>query len=367
MRNIIYVYLLALVPLFFFSCNPTESDIECEKIFELHFGESKNTPFYLSQMIDTVSYIELDSSVAIGNIDEIVYSNDTIFLCDKQFGKIYVHDLEGNSVNVFDRRGRASNEYINIHDFDIDPITKNIHIYDGARHSFLVYSKDGEHLKTIRVSDIVRDFKMLKNGEYLIYTPDYNKGSMRGLWKIDSNGRFLEQLLTISVDFRYGGLYPQYLHRIDDNTIGLMSGEDNDAIYHITSDTIIGRYALDLGISIPKSLQKEKLLDFNKHKGVVYTKSDYYESKKWMSFSASNFNSILMYFYDKVNNKAYCITREEDIIEDVEVYGNFRFSDMNIGINLLYPHTILSNPDLTKRFPKITMESNPILVYVTLK
>ncbi len=367
MRNIIYVYLLALVSLFFFSCNPTESDIECEKIFELHFGGSKNTPFYLSQMIDTVSYIELDSSVAIGNIDEIVCSNDTIFLCDKQFGKIYLHDLEGNSVNIFDRRGRASNEYINIHDFDIDPITKNIHIYDGARHSFLVYSKYGEHLKTIRVSDVVRDFKMLKNGEYLIYTPDYNKGSMRGLWKIDSNGRFLEQLLAISDDFRYGGLYPQYLHRIDDNTIGLMSGEDNDAIYHITSDTIIGRYALDLGISIPKSLQKEKLLDFNKHKGVVYTKSDYYESKKWMSFSASNFNSNLMYFYDKVNNKSYCITREEEIIEDVEVYGNFRFSDKNIGINLLYPHTILSNPELTKRFPKITMDSNPILVYVTLK
>ena len=76
MRNIIYVYLLALVSLFFFSCNPTESDIECEKIFELHFGGSKNTPFYLSQMIDTVSYIELDSSVAIGNIDEIVCSNE---------------------------------------------------------------------------------------------------------------------------------------------------------------------------------------------------------------------------------------------------------------------------------------------------
>ena len=114
MKNIIYTYISISVSLVLLSCNSTESEIECTRTFELRFGESKNTPFHLSQMVDTVSYIELDSSVAIGNVDEIVCSNDTIFLCDKQFGKIYVHDLEGNSVNVFDRRGRASNEYINI-------------------------------------------------------------------------------------------------------------------------------------------------------------------------------------------------------------------------------------------------------------
>lgn len=352
----------------FFSCDSRVSDSETVKIIKLQFGESKNHPVKLSQIVDTTIYIEMDGATTIGSIDEVICLNDTIFLCDKQFGRIYMCDASGNFLNVFNKRGRASNEYLFIHDFDVDPITRTIHIYDGAKHVFQTYSMNGDFLSQIRIEDVVRDFKVLSNGEYLIYTPDYNKGTRRGLWKIDNKGRCSEHLLNISDSFRYGGLYPQYLHRIDDYTIGLMSGEDKDGIYHITSDSIIKKYELHFGMSIPKSIQKtDGFLDFERYGGEIYTKRDYFENSQWMSFSATNFKDNLVCFYNKINDEYFCIANEKDLIQDVDILGSFVFYDRNIAIGILYPHIILEYPILKDRFPNITMNSNPILVYTKLK
>ena len=69
----------------------------------------------------------------------------------------------------------------------------------------------------------------------------------------------------------------------------------------------------------------------------------------------------------KINDEYFCITNEKDLIQDVDILGSFVFYDRNIAIGILYPHIILEYPILKDRFPNITMDSNPILVYTKLK
>ena len=148
---------------------------------QVEFGKSINVPFSMSQFVDTVRYQQIDSAYTIGHISEVKMAGGCFYICDKHEGIIYKVSQQGKVLLRLANKGRARNEYYNLSDVDVNRKTGEIHVWDAVSHRFIVYSGDGTFVKDVPCNDVVRDFAVMDDGDYLIYTPDFNKESRRGL------------------------------------------------------------------------------------------------------------------------------------------------------------------------------------------
>lgn len=362
--------ILSLALLFFIACDGKKEVVEDLNtvILDTSFDiGDRQSPMSLSEIIDSVSYIPIQSEIIIGNIGDVRYYNHRYYIHDTRLMALYIIDETGHIINSISDRGRARNEYITFQSFDVNPTNGEINLYDSSVKRIQVYSNDCTFLRSIPVNDVVRDFAVLNNNEYLFYTPDFMETNRRGLWRVNEKGKFKEQLVSIDDDFLYGGLYPKYFRRIDNTTIGLMGGEDFNRVSHITTDTIIVKYKVNMDIAIPKELLSRPILNFNNYKGIVYTKNDYFETENLMALTVTDMERQILMFYNKQNNTLHQIKRQEDFIDDMDTYGKFQSCDNNKMIGVLYPEVVLAYPSVKKRFPNITTESNPVLVISHMK
>lgn len=367
-----FIY-FAIVLIFFSSCVDTskKTDIDKDTIcLNLQFGKSVNAPFKTSQMVDSSTYIQLDSACKVGRISEIKLHDSVLYLCDKHAEAVYRFNLSGEFLGEIQHLGRAKNEYCQISDFDVSMTNGDIFIWDASIKRFQVYSKEGEFKKSVEYrNEVVHDFAVMNNGDICIYTPYHPKNALSGAWLIDSLGTFKKQLVSISKDFNYGGIYDNYLTRIGNDTIGLMGGEDKDNFYHLTSENAIVKFHADFNIKIPKELQKRNEINTEKYAGKIYTKNRYFENDKWMFFVATDFKSSIITFYDKTNNKSYQLTNKEELIMDAEFLGQILLMDNKRIISVIYTDGINDEDKKTLRakVPDCEVNSNPIIVFINTK
>ncbi|HPB34960.1 MAG: 6-bladed beta-propeller [Bacteroidales bacterium] len=368
-----HLVLLSILP-FLISCKYESSDgvsTNNSLVFDITFDNGdKTSPLSLSQIFDSVSYIPLknDSGIIIGGIKDIKFVHNRFYIWDNKANALYVFDNKGNYLQEISHIGNASNEHILIGGFDVNPRNEEISLFDSPSRKIKRFSKNGTFLDNLSLKDVIRDFAVLGNGDYVFYTPDYLKGkNRRGAWQTDSSGVFKKQLVSMSDDFLYGGLYPTCFCRINDSTIGLKGGEDHDYIYHITADTIVVKYQLKVDIKIPDEIKKRAILNFENYKGKVYTKNDYFETEKLMTIAVSNLKRRILLFYHKTDSCHWLIQSEKDLVEDIKLHTWFQSSYNKALIGVLDCSYILSFPGLREEFPDIDESSNPILMVVYTK
>lgn len=329
------------------------------------------TPFRTSTIIDTVEYIRLitpdDKSWIIGEITDLQYIGGKFFIHDRTIKGIFVVADNGLIENLISHPGRGPEEYLALNTFDVNPATMEISILDIASRRIQIYSENGEYIRSVQIEDIVRDMAVLPNGDFLLYTPDYMEGNRRGLWRLDSMGKFKDHHVHIDDDFLYGGLYPKYFRRINDSLIGLMGGEDYDRIYHISCDSVRVAYQLDIDIDIPSDVANDELFDFHSAEpGTLYTKNDYFEISNFLHFRVQTQNNVRTLFYDTRNRKLIKeIGKGVDVIDDYGFYGYFAFSSNDYLFTYLMVGSILEKAH--DEFPDINEDSNPVLVRYKIK
>lgn len=335
------------------------------KVIQAYLDGETTSPVKLSKFFDSVSFIPIvsDSNVLVVHIADVRYYKGHFYIWDSRQGSIVEVDERGNIVHVLCKQGRAPGEYARIGAFDINPSNGEVHIYDEDSRQLLIYDHSGIFLRKVVLQDIIRDFAVFSNNEYIFYTPDFMKGNRRGLWRTDRQGNFTEQLVSIDENFRYGGIYPKYLRRMNDDVVTLMGGEDHDRIYHITEDAITVPYKLDIDRTISEELIQGKNSEkLEKYAGVCYTKNNYMETDGFFMITVSDLRKRVMVFYDKKNQKLAYARKQEDIIEDIDVYTMPQFGNNGVMIGVLEVGFVLSFKELHERFPFITADSNPVLV-----
>lgn len=340
------------------------------KILNAHLDGETSSPSRLSDFFDSLSFIPIasDSNTLIADVTDVRFYKEHFYILDSKTFSIIKVDQKGNIKNVLSKRGRAPGEYLGINIFDINPLNGDIHIYDWETKRILIYNNSGTFLRNVPVQDVIRDFAVFANGEYIFYTPDFMKGNRRGLWRVDDQGNFKEQLISIDENFRYGGIYPKYLHRINDDVIGLMGGEDYDRIYHIRTDSISIPFKLDVDRKISKELKESvEPISSEKYAGLCYTKNNYIETDKLLLLTITDMKKRIMLFYDKVNHKLSQVRKQEDLIEDLDIYTMPYFGNNGLMIGVLNVGFVLNFKALKEKFPFITADSNPILVVVQAK
>ena len=358
--------ILIILVIFFYSCKEKQElkeDVNT-KVFYAYLDGETASPSKLSDFWNSISFIPIasDSNTLIANIADVRYFDGNFYILDSKTVSIIKVDQNGKIVSVLSKRGRAPGEYLNIDIFDINPSNGEINVYDLASKQIIIYDNSGNFKRNVLVQDIIRDFAVFLNGEYIFYTPDFMKGNRRGLWRVDSLGNFKEQLVYIDEDFRYGGIYPKYLHRINDDVVGLMGGEDYDRVYHIKEDSITVPYKLNIDRKIPEELKSSDIVDYERHAGLCYTKNNYLETDKLLMLTVTDMKKRLLLLYDKVSQEVSYVRKEKDLIEDIDVYTMPKFGNNGVMIGVLDVGFILNFKELREKFPYITTDSNPVLV-----
>ncbi len=347
------------------ACTQTTNKSLVKQVY-IDFEKEDSTKFYTSQIFSKVSYVNLENMVPVGQIDKVCQFENVVYLCNRNEGKIHQFDTNGKYLTTLNKQGRAGDEYIKLSIFDVSSDNGDVHIYDEGRKRMLVYSKEGNLKRKFDIEDIIRDFAIMDNGNYLMYTPDKNGESRRGLWLTDSDGKFIKQLVDIDQKFQYGGIYPQYLYHIDNKTIGLMGGEDKNNFYMITGEDVSIQMHANFEISIPSELKQQRIIDVSKDKKHIYTKNNYKESHRWLWFHTTDFDKSILCFYDKVNDKCYQVKAQENLIEDVVILGQSMSCYNDKMINVVYASSIIALPELREKFPEVSDTSNPVLEIVEL-
>lgn len=363
---------IAFFIFFLFSCIGKKSDnVELNvSIIPMHFktGTDDNVKLKMSTIIDTVEYIRIitpeDKDWIIGEMTEVQWCRDKYFIYDNTSKSIFVLSNNGIIENCLNEPGRGPDEYLTLTTFDVNSSSMEICVLDEVLRRIQIYSSKGEYRRTVHLNDIVRDMAVLPNGDFLLYTPDYMEGNRRGLWRVDSNGKFKEHHVAIDDDFLYGGLYPKYFRKINDSLIGLMGGEDYDRIYHISCDSVNVAYQLDVDIEIPNEIAENELFDFEGE--AIYTKNQYFETDNFLHVKVQSPNDFRLVYYDTQNKEIISQMKKGSVFEnDYGFYGYFSTSSNGYLFTYLPVGAILQS--VPEVFPDITENSNPILVRYKLK
>lgn len=358
------IYILAFGLVLFYACSNSDND-NANVNLDVKFGAKVNILKY-SEMIDTIQYVELDSCNSVRRIDEIKLCGDVLYLCDKHESSISMYKKDGTFVRKLNRKGRAKNEYCSITDFDISLKNGSIHIWDDISRRFVIYSDMGDYIRSFKNDDVCRDFAVLKNGDYLLYKPDYCEELHRGLWLIDSVGHFQKQLVEIDDDFRYCPILPIYMSRYGDDVIGIMGAEDHDNIYAFGNNKLDMNFHINYGMEIPSALKSSTQSDISKYIGETYCKVQYFENKRWLYLMSTDYKNTELSVYDKQHAKYYQ-SRQQEVVNDVNLYAQIMFMDDDYLIGFVETQFIKDIPYLNQLFPHTSDEASPIIMIAKLK
>lgn len=335
-------------------------------VLEMRFkGDGINVPFSASSIFSSVEYVKLKGCGLIGNIECVKQWNNHYLLSGEN--KLRVFDENGNFLFLIDKWGRAKDEYISFHSFDVNPRNGEISVFDQTGSKMLVYDSAGEYLRSFSIdnsTDIVRSFAVMGNGHYVFYNPvrsHYSGRERAGAWMVDSVGHFLKHLVDIEEGFNYGGIsmFNAYFSHPDQDVVNLMGAEDEDRIYSITGEGDVDvAYELRCDLKIPKSLRTKKILsEQDNEDSNLYAKLGFFESGGLLLLFAFNNQKTVMLAYDKQNKVEYLANRVEDYIDDLGV-SFFCGSSYDRMFSFYHPGT---NPDIDKKL-SVTVDSNPWLV-----
>ena len=296
-----------------------------------------------SDVVSSVKYINLSEgqNATIGNISSVRVTDNRIYVQDNPNKQLLVYDLDGNYLMKIQRQGRGPGEYVSLTQFDVNETTGEITIMDLPSRKLLVYSDSGEFVRSISFvenDDVPRDFALLENGDYVFYSPDYNKGTDHyGIWQGDSLGVEVKRIYEIPEKYRFSaGIFPKYFHHLG-NKVYVRGREFDGTLYHIGSDTYTTPYKLDVDIRLSGALKRTEQRT-SQIKEDFYIIFQYLETDKWVYIQLYDMETPVVVFYNKAEKKPYYITEDNLMLEDMPKAGAYMTATDDAFVGVL-PNT----------------------------
>ncbi|MBN2632406.1 MAG: 6-bladed beta-propeller [Bacteroidales bacterium] len=161
-----FFLLLLLLPAVFTSCKNSNSESEKSLLIYDLKELPRQTTLKLSDLsVKDIQYLPLETTEesVIPGIRKIIRA-DNYFLV-QAFSDIFMFRYDGSFVTKIGIVGRGPNEFTVAHDIDIDQENGNIYLIDGWQQKFLVYSGNGEFIRTFHypVRSAV-NFRIIQDG-----------------------------------------------------------------------------------------------------------------------------------------------------------------------------------------------------------
>lgn len=101
-----------------------------------------------SSAVEKVEIIipEMDDEFLLGDFDKVLFRDDKLFVKPANRGKLFLFSTDGEGLSIIDNVGAGPGEYLQLTDFDVDTLNRQIIILDAGNRKMLHYSYDGELL-----------------------------------------------------------------------------------------------------------------------------------------------------------------------------------------------------------------------------
>lgn len=302
--------------------------------FTIRLDKEEYPSVAVSDLVSSVEHIRISGVPAdFSPSERVIYSRGKYYLTDRNDASVIILNAAGEMLQTINRRGRKTDEYVSLSDYDVNPSNGEISVYDATSSKILVYSEKGEFLRRIlfdRETEWPRSFVSLEDGGYLCYLPEYDYPGIgpvprRGLWRTDDSGEFMDYLLTFVDDYKFVQFRTTgYFSRMSDGTISLVGEEDKDYIYHISPDgmSLEPAYHFCFDRKIPTRLLKRNPEDLSLSDRFYY-KYWFRETDGWILLTTIFIpeNTACYFFYNKRIQKAYVVTDKNELIDDMGING----------------------------------------------
>lgn len=177
------------------SCNRNKQDTSRMNVVDI--DPRTTTVINVSDFVEDTQFIELeftDQSI-LKRISSVFYHDGKYIIADKGTKAIYIFSQEGKFLSKINRRGRATNEYLNMSRVMFDADNEWIIICDMTAMRLLYYTLSGECVKSYNLAEKMehrfQDIINLPNGNFLCYefmhgTP--TPSGFDGIWEITPEG-----------------------------------------------------------------------------------------------------------------------------------------------------------------------------------
>ncbi len=316
--------------------------------------------------IDTIYLENAGAESYVPSVDEVKILGDTIIV--RSDATLFFFDVRGKFLSRFSRRGNGYGNYRSIERFDICESLHEIIILDKQNDALFIYDLDGRFKRAVMLEDFVTDFVALEDGDFLLTNPiKYQQREYRrGLWLVDSLGKFKRQLVSCNEEFLHVSINNPYLNHIKPGVIGYMGIEDEDFFYSYRGDSMKVTCRMTTDIIMPDETKKSDKVFTNPKK--EYTKCGYLETDHFLYFVATNYGAnLVMTLVDKREWKTYRMyVYTEDFnrnASEVEQFPYLVSCYNGTFVGFFDAGTILSQERYRKEFPTIKEDSNPILLF----
>ena len=374
--------------------NKVEDHIKIIKIpKEILSSNKKEVLFDPSQVVKDFDVVALETTpeALVGNIDELFFDDEKIFVIDRRVAKsIFIFKQNGDFISKIDRRGRGPTEYFEIYDATIDKSQKHIIIQDLEGRKFQYYDYNGDYLFKKKMPFLFDSFEVLDSAMMAFHTsrsynidfPGLHHKADVTIGKVDGTVHFIHKSKTYRDDFTF----VNRTKRISKfNDIVRYNPTYNDTIFSVTNNRLIAEYVLDFqGKGIPES-RWPNMTDREFKKAIrkyPFFTGEYVTLDKYLylDIHSPKYRSHLV--YNKINGE---ITFGNTTLIGTEKGHNYEFSFFDSPITSFKENTLVcairqdeaeARSEILKGlfkeknvpFPEdFSIQSNPVLMFYHLK
>lgn len=172
-----------------------KSVIKTIKLHELH-EETFSWETLLGQDAKVIALQDTSKEYAFTEISKLVCWKDRIYISDWKTRRIIIFGQDGQPMSVLNRRGRGSEEYLQVSDFDVDD-EGGIWVLDGQKDVIVHYSSEGKFLSQSKTGECQYSYISFDAGQLLLGV---------ALWDKTENSGYAAVLADTSLNVlaRYG-------------------------------------------------------------------------------------------------------------------------------------------------------------------
>jgi CRISPR/Cas system-associated protein endoribonuclease Cas2 len=243
MKRLLYIFIVLLV-----SCSQPTKDSRNSTLKKVSINKSdfSKTVYNTSDIVENQYYIPLetiDSINLIGRIDKIIFTNDRIFILDRNISKtLFIFSINGDYISKIDKQGDGPGEFKNPQDFVFNDDNDNLILYCRNNMKFIFFDIDGKYQSEMKLGLNFRSF-VLKDNNYLAFTHSiYNSSENEGdilydFITMDIHGKIVIKQFPNDIEVGNSGVvitHNDYFSRDRDNYY--LSWVFNDTVYTINND-----------------------------------------------------------------------------------------------------------------------------------
>lgn len=349
------------------SCNP---GLRKSDLLELKPLDALEDVMLLSEIADSVSYLQLDHTIMFPAVPKLYFTDDFMVAQTKE--GVLKYDFEGNLVGRIGRIGQGPGEYNQYVNLAVDTMSKRIYVSGVLDNMLHRFTFDGLYLgrKRIDLPDETYslDLRVLGNKLYYFFPSAFGISEPYFWIATDTCGNVIEIKQDKQLHFSekgpmYGGAYTSSF-----NESLLYFNLFNDTVFRITEDTVSAAF---LFAKDGSRLPKDRTPKFDMDAGIaVFNQLAEMTNYLFFSYYKHDRKGTVFGYYDKKNCRYRGARKiKDDLITQSLLEANRLFHFLqHVGNDYLvisYQPEYLQE-EVIRRY-NIDVEGNPVLIIVRLK